>query len=109
MTITTNVLNFTHDRGDTFLLEGVVKNTNETVKDLTGTTAVRFRIATIRSDHAVVLTKTLGDGVTITDALGGVLQCALTAAEVATILTAKQYVYDIELAMGVVEHTVLKG
>lgn len=110
MTMTTNVFNFEHDRGDTLIHEIRVKNTDGTAKALTGATEIRYRIAKNSSDHAVVLSKTLtGGGVAITDPLQGILQGTFPAAEVAASLTAKQYVYDCEVAFGAVEHTVQKG
>lgn len=108
MTMTTRVFNFTLDPGDSLLHEVVVKNTDESIKDITGA-SVSYKIGNKGKNGAVVYQKSIGSGVTLTNPTLGVLQCALTADETAAFLPHHVYAYEIKLTIGSERKTVLEG
>jgi len=66
------------------------------VYDLTGTTELTFTVRLTASATANAIQKTLGSGVTITYALGGLFEVVVDPAETAA-LTAGDYVFDVAL------------
>jgi hypothetical protein len=109
MAMTTNVANLKAFRGDSFRHEITVKNTDETVKDISATTAARYTLREWTFDGAQIFQKTLGSGIVLTDPTNGKLQVTLTTAEMATLNPQILYVYDCEITIGSEVQTVQKG
>ncbi len=72
--------NFEMFSGNTRLLEVTVLDQDDAVVDLTGAQAVDYSLAKA-AGKAAIFEKTLGTGVTITDAVNGVLQITLLPAD----------------------------
>ena len=108
MTLSTREFPIEIVRGDSDVHQIVVKNTDETIKDITGA-AVRYTIREFAYDGMQVYQKTVGDGIILTDAINGVLQRTLTYAEVAALNPGIRYVYDCELTIGAERKTVQTG
>ena len=73
-----------HIKGDTFEAEVSVKNKVGAAVSLSGA-AVSWKVAESRDAAAPILTKTIGEGIAITDETGGKLTLTLTAAETAAL------------------------
>jgi hypothetical protein len=95
-------------RGDTFIHRIAVKNTDESVKDITGAT-VRYTIRQHQYAGTQVLQKTVGSGITLTTPLSGVLEVTLTIVETAALSPNTSYVYDCEVTLAGQVQTVQTG
>lgn len=101
MAITTNIFDLEDVmRGDTFIHQITVKNTDETAKDISAANPIRYTIRQHNYDGAIVYQKTLGGGVAITNGAGGILQVTIPDTEMATLSPSNRYVYDCELVIG---------
>mgnify|MGYP001559151543 CR=1 FL=1 len=108
MSLTTNMANLRITRGDTVIHRISVKNTDETVKDITGAT-VRYTIRTPRYTGTQVLQKTVGNGVVLTTPLSGILDVTLSGVETAALIPDTRYVYDCEIILSGQISTVQEG
>jgi len=82
-------------RGDDIELTINVVDENGDALDLTGITAAAFKLKETLSG-SVVLTKTLGSGVTVTDAAEGELKVVLTNAET-TLFKIRKHFFEIQI------------
>ena len=108
MALTTNIANLTIIRGDTVIHRITVKNTDETVKDITGATA-RYTIRTPTYSGTQVLQKTVGSGIALTTPTGGVLDVTLTTTDTAALTVHGRYAYDCEVTIAGQVSTVQRG
>ena len=72
--------------GDTARLTVTVRDAAGAVVDLTGATAIAWQMARSAFAASPTLSKSLGSGVTVTDAMNGVFQVALAPADSADLL-----------------------
>ena len=108
MAITTNVFNLGFTRGDTVIHKITVKNSDETVKDITGAT-VKYTIRSGNFAGTQVLQKTTTAGISLTTPTGGVLEVTLTAVDTAALDPNVGYVYDCEVILSGQTQTVQTG
>ena len=108
MALSTNIANLTVTRGDTLIHRIVVKNTDETVKDITGAT-VRYTLRERTYDGTQVLQKIVGNGVSLTTPASGILDVTLSSADTATLSPSFTYAYDCELTLSGQVQTVQSG
>ena len=96
-------------RGDSEDPEFTVKNTDGTIKDIGSASAIRFTMREGYHDGPLVLQKSLGSGVVITDGVGGKFQVSLSPSDTAVLNVAKTYVYDAEVILSGKTKTVISG
>ena len=103
-----NVVNFALYQGDTLTFTVTVKNSNGSAYPITGTTA-SMKIK--RLSGAEVLSLTVGFGITYTNAAGGIMTIAITAAQSAALPTEKALAYDLQLeqSSGTIITTLVRG
>lgn len=95
-------------RGDTAQINAAVK-TGTTVFDLTGAT-VKFTARQSIVDSAVLFQKTIGSGITITNAVQGTLTVEIAPADTASLTDeSSMLVWDIEVTRGGQVFTVAHG
>lgn len=97
-------------KGDTVDLRVVVK-TNNVPKDLTGIVADAWLTAREDAGDAdpPVFQRTLGDGITVTDAPNGVLAIKIAPADTSALATGLRLVFDVRLKLGTDIYTVAQG
>lgn len=108
MAITTNIANLTLIRGDTFIHRITVKNSDETVKDITGAT-VRYTLREQWYGGTQILQKTVGSGIQLTTPVSGVLDVTIPDTETDDLLPGIRYVYDCEVTVSGQRQTVQTG
>ena len=79
--------------GDAETIDGAVTDAQNQPRDITGW-AILFTLKSGVDDASVLLEKTVGDGITITDGPGGLYEIAFTAAETAA-LKSREYAYSV--------------
>lgn len=87
-------------RGDTAAWDFTVTEPDGTAVDLTGASGIRFTAKDRASDADAdaVITRTVGDGVTVTNAAGGIVRVQLEAADTSALSAPLSLVYDLQLA-----------
>ena len=108
MAITTNIDNATLTRGDTFVHRITVKNSDETLKNITGAT-VRYTIREQWYGGTQILQKTVGSGIQLTTPASGVLDVTITDTETDGLLPGIRYLYDCEVLISGQRQTVQTG
>jgi hypothetical protein len=106
-------VDFTMVAGDTKTIVFNVKDSGGAALDLTGAT-IRWGLCAYAASGAIaeaaLLTKSVGSGITVTDAAGGVCQVALSAANTtATPRMSGRYYHELEVTSGGVVSTVHRG
>ena len=103
-----NVVNFALYQGDTLTFTVTVKNSNGSAYPITGTNST-MKIK--RLSGAEVLSLTVGSGITYTNAAGGIMTIAITAAQSAALPTEKALAYDLQLeqSSGTIITTLVRG
>lgn len=71
--------------GDHANLNFTLTDDNDTALDLTGALAIEWQLAQRVSSSSALITKTLGSGITITNASGGLITVALIPADTASL------------------------
>lgn len=108
MAMTTNIAKISLTRGDTFVHRIVVKNTDETVKDITGAT-VRYTVREWMTGELQIIQKTVGAGIQLTNPAAGILDVTLDPADTAALVPGRAYSYDCEVTHGGQVSTVQTG
>jgi len=108
MSISTNVYDITLTRGDDEIHKITVKNTDETVKDITGATA-RYTVRKDAPGGTQVFQVTTSDDIALTSPTTGVLQATLSSANTALLSAGRRYYYDCEVTLSGSKQTVQTG
>ncbi|MDE0724799.1 MAG: hypothetical protein OSB62_08915 [Alphaproteobacteria bacterium] len=87
---------FTIEQGATFKSELTFTDSNNAVVDLTGY-AIRMQARIKASSPETVLNLSVGAGITITDAGGGLFEIEISATDTAALTGGQVLVYDLEL------------
>ena len=64
--------------GNDLVFTVTIKDENNVIVDLTGLVAATYFVARKPTSSSIVLTKTLGSGITVADAVNGVIQIVIT-------------------------------
>lgn len=93
-------MDLTMYRGDTAAWDFTITTPTGTAVDLSNATEIRFTAKQRPSDADVdaVIAKTLGDGVTVTDAAGGVLRVQLAEDDTSALSVPLSLAWDVQLA-----------
>lgn len=108
MSISTNIYHITIPYGNDAVHRITVKNTDETVKNITGATV----LYTVRQDGTrgtVIFTKSTSDGsISLTDPTNGVLQVTISGGDTPLTLGRKYY-YTCDVTLSGITQTVQAG
>ena len=89
--------NLTLLHGDTYLERYTILR-DDAAADLTGCTLkAMVKVDSMTADAAALLTLTVGSGLTVVDALAGIVDLEISAAQSAALSASKSYVWDLQV------------